>query len=280
MAIVTFWNGTREQCGNTASSLALATQMSIERNMKILLISTSLNDYSFKDSFWYEKKKKMSGIFGPNTSFVVQKGVEGLDRIIRSNKITPEIITDYTKIVLKDRLELLLGVEGSQAQYEEIKQRYPQIILLADKYYDLVIVDLATSLETTVQDEILKNSDTIVAMIPQKIKEIQNILEKIKKGVYVRKDNSILTIGKYNEKTKYNAKNISRNILMQKEIINTIPYNTLFFEAMQEGKLIDLFLNFLRLKDTDENYKFVSEIKRLSESVKEKIRISPRRRGT
>ena len=34
MSIITFWNGTKEQCGNTASALALATYMAIERNIK------------------------------------------------------------------------------------------------------------------------------------------------------------------------------------------------------------------------------------------------------
>ena len=40
--------------GNTSSAVALATQMAIDHNMKILLLSTSLNDNIIKDSFWKE----------------------------------------------------------------------------------------------------------------------------------------------------------------------------------------------------------------------------------
>ena len=47
----------------------------------------------------------------------------------------------------------------------------------------------------------------------------------------------------------------------------------MFFEATQEGTVIDLFLNFMRIKDKDENYKFVEELKSLNETIKGKIEI-------
>lgn len=277
MSILTFWNGTKEQCGNTASALALATYMAIERNIKILFVSTDFKDYSIEDSFWKQKNNNFLGMFGGKPSVISQGGIEGLDRIIRSNKLTPEIITDYSRIVLKNRLELLLGVNSSEAQYEEVRGKYPSIIHLADKYYDLVIVDLNPKLGFTIQEDILKKSDVIIGMIPQKLKEIEKVIDKMKKNAYIR-EKTILTIGKYDDRTKYNAKNISRNILKQKNIINTIPYNSLYFEAMQEGRVIDVFLNFLRLTDMDKNFEFISELKRLAEDVKEKIRMAPRKR--
>lgn len=277
MSIITFWNGTKEQCGNTASALALATYMAIERNIKILFVSTSLKDYSVEDSFWIKKKNGFLSMLGGNPGIISQAGIEGLDRIIRSNKLTPEIITDYSRIVLKNRLELLLGVNSSESQYEEIRGKYPSIIELADKYYDLVVIDLDPKLGPTIQENILKKSDIIIGMIPQKLKEIEKVVDKIQKNPYI-KEKIMLTIGKYDDKTKYNAKNISRNVLKQKNIINTVPYNSLYFEAMQEGRVIDLFLSFLRLTDMDRNYEFISEIQRLAEDVKEKIRMAPRKR--
>ena len=39
MAIVTFWNDTKEQSGKTLTAVAVANKMAIERNFKILLIS-------------------------------------------------------------------------------------------------------------------------------------------------------------------------------------------------------------------------------------------------
>ncbi len=274
MSIVTFWNGTDEQCGTTSSSVAFATQTAIEHNMKVLLISTSLNDSLIKDSFWQPAKKRGLGIFSSTKpSAFDANGVEGLDRVIRSNKISPNIITDYTKIVLTDRLEILLGIEGTQGQYDLIKDRYSQIISLAGKYYDIVIVDLDRNVGEQAETDILNISDIIVAMIPQRAKQIEKIKGLIEENKILKKNNTILTIGKYIHNTKYNAKNISRNLLKQKDIINVIPYNNLFFEASQEGKIIDLFLSFMRIKEKDENYNFVQELKRLYEMIDIKLKM-------
>ena len=101
--------------------------------------------------------------------------------------------------------------------------------------------------------------------------EIERIKKMINEKYILNEQKTIMAIGKYMENTKYNAKNITRNLLKEKEIINTIPYNNLFFEATQEGTVIDLFLNFMRIREKDENYNFVQELKKLNETIKGKL---------
>ena len=55
-----------------------------------------------------------------------------------------------------------------------------------------------------------------------------------------------------------------------KEIVNTVPYNTVLFEDIQEGKLIDMFIRILSMRGKDENTFFVDEIKRLKENIDKK----------
>ena len=88
--------------------------------------------------------------------------------------------------------------------------------------------------------------------------------------------NTVITIGKYMEDTKYNIKNITRSILKRKEMVNAIPYNKLFFEASQEGKVIDLFLNLMRITEKDANYDFVTKIKDLIQEIKDRLDILKR----
>ena len=135
----------------------------------------------------------------------------------------------------------------------------------------MVIVDLDRRVGNQAEIDILKNSDVIVAMIPQRASQIEKVQELIKQRDILRDENTIVTIGRYLENTKYNAKNITRNLLKRRELVNTIPYNNLFFEASQEGKVIDLFLNFMRIKERDVNYVFVQELKRLHETIKMKL---------
>ena len=272
MAIITFYTYGKEQAGNTAAAISFATYLGITKNKKTLLISTSYNSDEVKRAFWENKSGKKQGLFAPNAdSAMTDNGIEGLDRIIRSNRITPEQITDYTKVVLKDRLEILMGYNGIEETYKEIQKQYPQIETLASKYYDNVIIDLSKQLDEGVQSDILYSSDIVVAITPQKVDNIHNVLELLQVNTKLRKNNTLLALGRYDEESKYNSKNISRNLLKIKKEINTIPYNTLIFEAMQEGRIIDEFLRFLNLKTRDENTMFLEEMKRLNEDIEERI---------
>ena len=100
MSIITFWNDGREQTGKTLASVAVATRMAIERNSKILLISTSIADNTIYNCYWGREKQKSVNIFAPQTSDVaVETGVEGLFKLLTSNKLEASIITDYTNVV-------------------------------------------------------------------------------------------------------------------------------------------------------------------------------------
>ena len=102
MSIVTFWNDDREQTGKTLTSVAVATRMAIERNYKILLISTSFQDPTMKNCFWGNEVQKNLKLFGGKiNNIAVENGIEGLLKLITSNKLTPSVITDYTKVIFR-----------------------------------------------------------------------------------------------------------------------------------------------------------------------------------
>ena len=272
MSVIAFFTNGKDQAGNTVSALSLATYMGIVQNKRTLFISTALNSNEVKKALWPEQTKKRSGLFGPNTIKTSESdnGIEGLDRIIRSNKISPDIISDYTRVALKGRFEVLQGYNGTEEQFKEIQKIYLQIIGLARQVYDIVIIDIDRELENKIKFGILDAADIVVAMTTQKLENIKSLIKNIAEGTILKRSNTIITLGKYDTKSKYNAKNISRNILRTKEIINTIPYNTVLFEDIQEGKLIDMFIRFLGLKSKDENTFFVDEIKRLKEDIEQR----------
>ena len=274
MPIITYWNPTRDQTGQTMSAIATATKLAIDQNVKVLLISPSLNDNTMKDSFWNEKKGILSGIFGAKANLINQSGIEGLDRIVRSNKISPEIIKDYTRVKLKNRLEILLGVTGTEEQYNAISKQYLEIIVLASQYYDFVFVDLDKRLSHVLQKEILKRSDLIIPIISQKESVFQEYEKYFAQIPEINRNKIIYTIGRYNDKTKYNSKNISRNILRTKDEINTIPFNNLLFESSQEGNVVDLLINLSGLKGKDENTEFMEQISRLIKDMRYRISIN------
>ena len=155
MSIVTFWNDDREQSGRTLTSVAVATRMAMERNFKILLLSTSFNDPTMKNCFWGNEIQRNLKLFsGKNNNIAVENGIEGLSKLATSNKLTPEIITDYTKVIFKERLEVIGGFVGVKDKtqeenfldYNRLQECYIDIIRMANLHYDMVLVDLDKSL--------------------------------------------------------------------------------------------------------------------------------------
>lgn len=267
MSVVTFWSDGREQTGKTLSIAAISTYMAVEHNYRILIISTGYRDDTLNQCFWKEKKVKRNfGLFGPNTNEILEEGIVGLAKVVKSNKLSPENITNYTKIIFKDRLEVLQGFRGETSDYDELEKTYPDIINLANSYYDLVFIDLDNEMNPSIREMILANSDLIVANISQRLTSIDRFMETRENTPILNSKKTLLLIGKYDKFSKYSIKNITR-YMGEKNKVSTIPYNTLFFEACEEAKVPDLFLKIRNVDDEDINGFFLSEVKRTSENI-------------
>ena len=268
MSIVTFWKSGKEQTGKTLSIAAIATYMAIEHNYRILIVSTGEGDTTLDRCFWEERKVKRNlGLFGPNTNIGMEEGISGLIKIMKSNKLEPENITNYTKIVFKDRLEILQTYKGNQESYKEFSKMYVDIINLANNYYDLVLVDLDTQIDETTTTQILDNSNLIVVNLSQRLASINKFIKLKEQNPVFNTKKALLLIGRYDKFSKYSIKNISR-YMNEKNKVSTIPYNTLFFEAAEEAKVPDLFLRLRKTVDEDDrNGFFIAEVGRTVENI-------------
>ena len=271
MAIVTFWSEYKKEVGQTAAAIAVATQMAMEHNLKILLISTYNND-ELKEAFWQEQKQKkgLAGLFEGKKKVNIDSGIQGLAKTVSSSKLTPEIITNYTRIVFKDRLEVLDGYSSREMEYEDIYKVYPSIILNAHMYYDMVIVDLNRNIENETNKKILETSNLILYGMTQKNSTLNQYVDSKANGFISQKNNILIYLGRYDRFSKYNSKNISRYLKNGKDI-NYMSYNTLFNEACDEGTVADLFLKLKTIKVEDKNIQFLNEVRKLSESIIYKI---------
>lgn len=277
MAIVTFWSNGKEETAKTLSIAAIATHMAIEHNYKILVVSTVFNDDTLETCYWEPKNEELlKEIAGDKKD--VSAGIDGLVKLTLSNKLTPEAVTNYTRLVFPgNRLEVLSGSKAETYQeYEKVRQTYGEVIQAANQFYDLVFVDLNKGLDNDYIKGILNMSDLIVVNITQRLKLLKEF-EKIRdENIIFKKGNSIVLVGRYDKFSKYNAKNISRTLGYKGEV-SVIPYNTLFFEACNEGKVADFFLRFRNLNPTDRNALFIEEIKKTVATIKERLRLAGKR---
>lgn len=281
MSIVTFWNDDREQTGKTLTAVAMATAMAIDKNYKILLISTSFQDPTIKNCFWGDETQKNLKLFGAkNHNIAVENGIEGLLKLITSNKLTPGVITDYTKVIFKGRLEVLNGFVGDKdasfdenyEEYKKVEKSYIELIRMANQYYDMVLVDLEKTMSTATKEEILRISNLNIMVFSQKKVSVDRYRMLRDNNGEVMGVKTIPVVGKYSSHSKYNVKNLTRYLDEKKEI-SVVPYNLLYFEATEEVGVVDLFLRLKNVKDkTDENYIFLDEVTKLMEKIIKRLK--------
>lgn len=273
MAVIAFWSNEEKETAQTMSMVALSTYMAIEHNYRILNVSTNFKDETLENSYWDLAKMEqlVKTISKDATQVGLESGVEGLLKIINSNKTSTNIVSNYTKIVFNDRLDVLCAPKTKiYEEYREIANLYPNILQVANKSYDLVFVDISKKMPKEQVKQILEISDIIIVNLTQRLKTIDEYIKLREENDFFKNNNILLNIGRYDKFSKYNIKNISR-YMREKKDVHVIPYNTLFFEACSEGKVAEFFLRLRKLDAEDRNAIFVEEIARLAKDLIYKI---------
>ena len=274
MAIITFWSDQKEDTAKTASLVAIATLAALERNFKSILIPTNYNDRTLESCFedLENANAKTAGIFkAKQSATVIDNGIDALIKLLSSNKITPDMITNYTKPIFKDRLEILYGTSRPIEEYEKLKNLYTEIILNANKYYDNVFIDLNKGTKDKLVKDVLINSDMIIVNVTQGPKAIRRYTSFLESNPEIfTGEKTIVLIGRYDEKSKYNKKNVSRYI-GRKQAVSTVPYNTLFMESMEESNVPDFFIKYMGVSEKDPNRLFINEVREAMDVILYKI---------
>lgn len=261
MAIITFWNDGKAETGQSMTMAAVATTLAINYNYKILMVNTKYNDVSLERAF--ELKNSFNSMFSKG-KMDLASGLSGVAKAIMSNKTSPEIITNYTKIILKN-LELLTEKNIEKTDYDRYKEYFKEIIKLANRYYDIVLVDLEGSIENKEIKEILELSTVKVITTTQNLNVIDDFIEEKAKNAILQDTNKIISIGRYDEKSKYTVRNIAKYI--KEKAVFGVPYNTMFSMDAPEGKVADYIIRFRKVNQTHINATFINTINKETEEI-------------
>ena len=157
MPIISFW-GTEDsaQLATTATIGAVAAMLPTKYTYKTLLTQTHYSDMSLESAFFDMDKLGNKGRLD-----IADTGVDALDRLLRSNKLTPENISNYAKSIAKGRLELLYGsFKNDMDSYSRILETFPLIIDYASQFYDIVLVDLNKKITVDRETFVSKGKNT------------------------------------------------------------------------------------------------------------------------
>jgi cellulose biosynthesis protein BcsQ len=198
----------------------------------------------------------------------IASGAEGLVSAIASNKVTPEIVSNYTKVVFKNRLDVLAGLKTTiREDFEKSLMLYKDLLNTANKYYDFVFVDVTKTLNQETTLAILNCASIIVYVMPQNLKLINKYMENAQKMDILKKNNLIPLLAKEDVNSKYNSKNAAKYI-GEKGGMASVPYNSQFMEAACEAQVGKFFLQ-TRVSNVayDKNNRFIQEIQDVDKRI-------------
>ncbi len=269
MSVITFWNNSKNgNIGQTSSLVATATLMAVEHNYKILLISPQLGDMDLDKAYGVSENAAMKFLGLKEVKF--NSGIEGIMKLANSGKLTPGLIGNFTKIVLKNRLEVIAGKR--ETNDEEIEKfdfnDYPDVIKIANNYYDMVFVDLDRGLDSNLTRRILEASNLIIYNMEQKLEEINKLIQLQEKEKIISGRNVLYLFNSYERNSKYNIKNIIRNTKLKKDIY-AVPYDLMYSDSLQDGTVDKWILNpKIRKAALDEEHGyFVAQVNRFCDSI-------------
>lgn len=268
MPKIVFWSPVSGLTGNTHAILAISTLMGIKHKAKCLLMQGNLNSRKIETSFSPYDELKNSGVF-ENTDI----GIGALTKIVVSNKLTPATIKNYAKPVLKDRLDVLYGINSKDAeQYRLMCQNLQFVTRKAGEIYDLVFIDLPKTASDPLIKNVLSDADVIVCTINQDIVNLTDFFSSIEKIDAIKNKPIIYVVGDYEVKSKYNLRNIKVKFRI-KDSLYAVPHNYNFADACNEGNIIDFFYKNANAEKNDYNGIFINEVDNIIQKVIEESKI-------
>ena len=266
MPVVSFWNPVEtSQAATTSSIAAVATMLPAKCKYRTLITQTHYSDFSLESAFFNMDKLGNKGALD-----IADTGVDALDRLLRSNKLSPESIPNYAKPIYKgERLELLYGTfKNDLDSYSRILETFPIIVDYASQFYDIVFLDLNKGSSNQEIMKILQKSDLIVLTMSQSMINLKKTFKAMDTLKILQEKPIIPVIGKYDRFSDFSDMNIKRVFNYKKGRLYTIPYNTKFFDACNKGELRSFIATNINADPAlDRNGFFINETGKLVDAI-------------
>jgi len=261
MGQIAFWSHRHGQTGNTANMIAVSTLIGIEYITKTLMSHTHWAMSSLESIFLEGKLSRH------HTELEYSNlGIDALERLARSNRLTPSTVKDYTDSILRDRLELLRGTaKPNEDMFESIQDVIESIFESAKGFYNFSFIDVNSGTRNKLTKAVLATSDVIVVNLCQNIAVLDEFFEK-EQPAFLKDKKHIIVLGQYDRHSKYSVSNIKRMYKPEAPIF-TVPHCTGFMDALNDKTVIEFFLKNKHIGPNHENYSFINEVRKLAKGI-------------
>jgi MinD-like ATPase involved in chromosome partitioning or flagellar assembly len=262
MPRVVFWSPAKSTTGNTHTAIAVSTLMGIAHKTSCLMMQGNYNSKKIESSFTPYDDLKSSKVFD-NSSI----GINALIRLVTSNKLTSDAIQNYAKPVLKDRLDILYGMNSKDIEgYSDLVNNLPYITRKAAEIYDIVFIDLPKGSDEKFILDTLADAEIVVCVVNQDCVKLDDFFDIVENMEVLKNKNKIFVVGDYENKARFNTANIKLKTTV-KDRLYTVPHNYLFADACNSGSVIDFFYKNINANKNDYNGHFIQQTLEIVEKI-------------
>ncbi len=257
--VISCWSPYHGQCGTTLNSALLSSYLAINSKYKILVTNTQYTKSNLETAFLKDNNK--------NYDVFNDIGIDSVYRLAQSNKLTKDNISNYSKVLIKDKLDLLVGSKKSTDKlFNEILSEMDYILECMKESYNLIMFDVNSGLENTMTKTVLDASDVIIVNLTQNIKLLRDFFENYLE--LFKEKNLILVLGNYDDKLSL-TKRYTKKLFNCERNIYSISYMSELKEAHNNSNILKLINhNNIKLIDKDDKFYFLmNELDTICEDI-------------
>ncbi|MEV6689579.1 MULTISPECIES: hypothetical protein [Bacillati] len=249
------WSPIHGQGGTTVNVAALASMFAIEYPSHSLITHTQLTYSPLELLFGKGNYAK-----GFETS-----GMTGLERLVKSQKLQPNTVRDYTETVYAKRLDILAGTKNKSYEQGLIEA----VLSNATDAYDLLWIDAHSGSRNEITNNLLQEADIVLVNLPQN----RFVLDRFFSGAdfpEILKDKElIILISSYDENSSFSIKAIKR-LYKTKLPMYPILYSHQFKDAANHQLLSEFFYKYKENRKEQPAYDYIYSLKAVNKVIAKK----------
>lgn len=262
--VIAHW-ATNHGIGTTSSTIAIATYLAKNYELKTLLSHSQYVKSSLENAFLTERE---------NEALLKKEiGIDSLERLAKAGYLSNiESFDSYTKELIQDRLYLLIGSKKVKDSIfvKNTENTILSILDAARKYYSLINIDLNSGLYNKVTSKVIDYADVVVINIIQNEKILSDLFKsKIDWSDKLSKKEKIYIINRYDTRSIYSMKYIRSKFNIDGELF-CIPYLTEFADYCNTHKALD-FYDYMDNKNNEDYELFTEQVDEITKYLLEII---------
>lgn len=258
--IIGFWSEQSGKGAVTYNMIATGIGMSMKLNKNVILVQAKTDynrlDYAFVP---YSGENIMKEDYG----YYNFAGIDSVLNRMENGFYDNELLYDELICVRNTNLYYLPSTRKGIGELfnSKITKMFSTYMDSIKNTKDIILVELCNGFEY-ITKEFLNNFDVLAINISQDNKALEDI-----RSNNMIMEKSIFVIGRYDEGSEFNLKNISRRYRIREDCIGVIPYNVRYKDSVCQGKCKEFFDRHFNTGKEDEEYIFMNYVKNTADII-------------